>query len=91
MLLTYDCTFSVYSVAVLQRDLVLDAVAFAADENHVGVQRIAGAIEVFDELDDAAFVLEVVAFAVAFIQEFDAHAAVEKRQFLQSFVAACRS
>ncbi len=54
--------------------------------NHIGVQRVAGAVEVLDEFDQPAFVLEVAAFAVPLVMEFDVDAAVEKREFLQTLV-----
>ena len=50
------------------------------------MQRIAGAVEMFDELRDAALVFEVTTFSIAFIQKRDADAAVEKREFLKTLV-----
>ena len=39
-----------------------------------------------DKLGDAPFIVKLLTLARAFIEELDAHAAVEKRQFLQPFV-----
>ncbi len=72
--------------AVLQRDVIFDPLAGASEVDHFAVQRIAGAVEVFDEFDDTAFVLEVAAFAVAFVKELDVHAGVEECEFLQPLV-----
>ena len=62
-------------VGVLQGDLDLDAFGLAVDVDDVGVDRLAGAVEVLDELDDAALVLERFAFAGALVGEDDPHAA----------------
>ena len=50
------------------------------------MKRLAGPIQVFDEFDNPAFVVELFAFVVALIAEIDPHAAVQERQFLQPFV-----
>ena len=55
--------FGVFA-AILQGDFVADAVLLAADVDDVGMQRFAGAIEVLDEFDDAALVVEFVVLAV---------------------------
>ena len=71
---------------VLQRDLVLGAILFADDLNHISMKRIAGTVEMFDKFDDSAFVFEIAPFAVPLVVELDVHAAIEKGEFLQPFV-----
>ena len=48
--------------------------------------RLAGAIEVLDELEDAALVMEFVVVAGSLVAEDDLHAAVEEGQLLQAAV-----
>ena len=74
---------------VLQGHFQADAVVFAGDVDHFGVRRLGGAVQMRDELDDAALVLERVAFAGALIAEGDLHAAIQKRQLLQAACTAC--
>ncbi len=76
---------------VLERNFVgyrvalgVDRVAFNHD--HIRMNCDAGAIEVLNEFDDAAFVVELIAFVDALIVELNAHTAVEERQFLHAFV-----
>ena len=67
----------------LHRDLDLDAVARALDEDHVLVDRRLGAVQVLDEALDAALVEELVRFLVALVEDADVHAAVQERQLAQ--------
>ena len=55
--------------AVLQGDFVPDAVLLAGDVDDVGMNRFAGAIEVLDEFDDAALVVEFVVLAGLLVVE----------------------
>ena len=72
---------------VLQSDFVFDLVACPRRTEHdVGVERIAGAIEVFDEFGDATVVFVVTALAVSFVQKLDPNAGIEKREFLETLV-----
>ena len=48
------------AVVPLQRDFDLDAVALAGEVDHLRVERRLGAVEVLDELVDAALVEELV-------------------------------
>ena len=48
--------------------------------------RLAGPIEILDELQQPAFVVKRFAVAGAIVFERDARAAVEKREFLQAAV-----
>ena len=50
------------------------------------MHRLTGTVEMFDKLDDAAFVMEFVTFSVAFIFENDSHTTIQKSQFLEPFV-----
>ena len=56
---------------VLHGDFEAHAVVLAGDVDHVGVDRLAGAVEVLDELEDAALVLERVAVAGPLVAEDD--------------------
>ena len=71
---------------VLQGDLVTDAFLLAGHVDDFLVQRVAGPIQMLDELDDAPLVQELLALIVAFVEKLDPHAAVEERQFLQPLV-----
>ena len=71
---------------ILHGHLDADAFLFAGDVDHVGMGRLRRAVQVLDEGDDAALVLEHVAFLGPFIVERDLHAAIEKSQLLQPFV-----
>jgi hypothetical protein len=62
-----------------------DAVLFAGDRDHIGVQRGLQLGQVLDEAADAAFVLEHVVLAIrALIDQFDLDAGVEEGQFAQA-------
>ncbi len=78
--------------SVLERDLHGHLVEFAlhardvelaAEVDHLGVQRLAGAVEVADEFLDPLLVLEGVAGVGAKVAEDDLHAGVQEGQFLQ--------
>ena len=71
---------------VLHGDFQADALVLAGDVDDVFVGRLAGAVEVLDELEDAALVVERFAVAGALVAEDDLHAAVEERQLLQAAV-----
>ena len=68
---------------VLQGDFHADAFVLAGDVDDVGVGRLAGPVQMLDELDDAALVVEGLAVAGALVVEDDLHAAIEEGQFLQ--------
>ncbi len=72
--------------AVLQGDFVADAVLLAADVNDVGMERFAGAVEVFDEFDDAALVVEFVVLGGLLVLEENSRAAIEEGELLQPLV-----
>ena len=71
---------------VLQGDFDADSVDLSGEVNHVMMHRFADAVQVLDELDDAAFVLECVAVAGTLILEDDSHALIQESQFLQAAV-----
>ena len=71
---------------VLHGDFVAHAFDFAGEEHHVAVQRVAGAVQVFDVLDDPALEEELFAFVHPFVAEADPHAGVQEGQFLEPFV-----
>ena len=77
--------FSEFS-AVLQRNIVLSAIFFTRNLNHVTVQGIACPIEMFNKFDQTTLILEVTPFTVPFIMELDVDTAVEESQFLQTLV-----
>jgi hypothetical protein len=66
------------AVVVLQRDLDLDTVPLALEEEHLGVDRRLVLVEVLDELDDAALVEEGVAALVPLVLDDDLEALVEE-------------
>ena len=76
---------------VLHGDFVADALVLAGDVDHVGVERLAGAVQVLDELDDAPLVVELSPSLIALVAEDDPHAAVEEGQFLQAACTGCCS
>ena len=71
---------------VLQGHFQAHALVVAGDVDDVFVGRLAGAVEMLDELDDAALVVERFAVAGAIVAEDDFHAAVEEGQLLQAAV-----
>ena len=72
------------AVVPLQRDLGVDPVLVAAHVDRLLVHRRLVLVQVRDERDDAAFVVELVALAVALVVERDEHAAVQERQLAQA-------
>ena len=72
------------ALVVLHRDLDLDAVALALDVDGLRVQRLLVAVEIRDELDDAALVEEIVLLAVALVLEDDAQPLVEEGELAQA-------
>jgi hypothetical protein len=82
----------VVRLVVLERDLDADLHvlaarregAFAGEEDGRPVQRRARAVQVLDERDDAALVLEVVALAAALVGDADPQARVQERELAQS-------
>src|SRR5262249_9280750 len=71
-------------VVVLERDLHLDVVLLALEEENLRMDRRLVLIEVLDELDDAALVEEAVAPLVALVLDDDLEALVQKGQLAQS-------
>ncbi len=79
----------------MQRDLdaenLFDAVGrdmlvLTFDVNHFRVQRIIGAVEEFDELQQAVLVTELVGLIGPFVKDADHDARVEERQLLKPLV-----
>ena len=54
---------------VLHGDFEAHAVVLAGDVDDVGMQRLAGAVQVLDEFDDAALVVKFVVVAGALVVE----------------------
>ena len=71
------------AVVPLQRDLGVDAVLLAAHVDRLLVDRRLVLVQVRDERDDAALVVELVALAVALVVERDEDAAVQERELAQ--------
>ena len=67
---------------VLQGDFDGDAFALAFDVEDVGVDRLAGAVEVLDVLAEAVVVLEGLVLAGALVGDGDPHALVEEGELL---------
>ena len=74
----------VVAVVPLQRDLGVDAVAIAAHVDRLLVDDAFVLVQVLDERDDAAVVMETMVLAVAFVVEGDGHAGVEERELAQA-------
>ena len=72
------------AVVPLQRDLGVDAVLLALHEDRLVVDDRLVLVQVLDERDDAAFVLELVALAVALVVDRDEDAAVQERELAQA-------
>ncbi len=72
-------------IVPLHGDLDRHAAALALQIDHVVVDLVLAAIEMFDERDDAALVVELLALAaLALVLERDAHAAVQERELTQA-------
>src|SRR6266852_2527354 len=71
-------------IVVLQRDFNLDSAALALDVNRRVMQRLFSAIQVLDELRDAAGELEFRGLFRALIGERDLQALVQESQFAQA-------
>jgi hypothetical protein len=71
------------AVVPLQRDLDVDAVLLAVHVDRLVVDGRLVLVQVLDERDDAAFVVELVALAVALVVERDRDAAVQERELAQ--------
>ncbi len=74
------------AVVVLQGDADLGVFEAAVDADHVGEQGIFRAVQVFDELDDAVLVLELVRLAAALVGNQDPCAGGEEGELLQPLV-----
>ena len=72
------------AVVPLQGDLGVDAVLVALHEDRLLVDERLVLVQMLDERDDAAFVLELVALAVALIVDRDEDAAVQECEFAES-------
>ena len=72
------------AVVPLQRDFGVDAVLLAAHVDRLLVDGRLVLVQVLDERDDAAFVVELVALAVALVVERDDDAAVQERELAQA-------
>ncbi len=59
------------AVVVLEGDADLGVVDASIDADDVGEERIFGAVEVLDELDDSVLVLEFIRLAGAFVGDED--------------------
>ena len=73
--------FSVFG-AVLQCNIVLGSLFFTRNLNHITVQHIACPVEMFNEFNQATFVLEVASLTIAFIMELDVNTTIEECEFL---------
>ncbi len=68
----------------MHRDLDDDAVLFADRVEDLGVQHVLAAIHVLDEALDAAGEREVLALAVALVDELDLDAVIQERKLAQA-------
>ena len=72
------------AVVPLQRDLHVDAVAVALHVDRLLVDGALVLVQVLDERDDAAVVLELVALRFALVVERDENARVQERQLAET-------
>ena len=72
------------AVVPLQRDLGVDPVLVAAHVDRLLVHRRLVLVQVRDERRDPAFVVKLVALAVALVVERDEDAAVQERELAQA-------
>ena len=72
------------AVVPLQRDLGVDAVALALHVDRLLVDRGLVLVQVLDERDDAAVVLELVALGLALVVQRDENAGVQERELAQA-------
>ena len=85
MLFANEILDRVVAVVPLQRDLGVDAVAVAVHEDRLLVDDALVLVQVLDERDDAAVVVEAMALAgFALIVERDRDAGVQERQLAQA-------
>ena len=85
MLLANENSDRVVAVVPLQRDLGVDAVALAVHEDRLLVDDALVLVQVLDERDDAAVVVEAMALAgFALVVERDRDAGVQERQLAQA-------
>src|SRR5215831_18276542 len=71
------------AVIPLQRDLGVDAVFLAAHVNGFLVDGILRLVQMFDERDNTALVVELVVLSIALVVERDGNAAVQERQLAE--------
>ena len=69
---------------VLHGDVERHSLLLANDRDHVGVDRVAGAIEPLDEFDDSPLVAILLRLAAGGVGEDDLHARVEEGEFLEA-------
>ena len=69
---------------VLHGDVERDSLLLADDRDHVGVDRVAGAIEPLDEFNDPPLVEILLRLAAGGVGEDDLHARVEEGEFLEA-------
>ena len=72
------------AVVPLQRDFGVDAVVLAAHVDRLLVDRRLVLVQMGDERDDAAFVVELVVLPIALVVERDQDAAVQERELAQA-------
>ena len=71
---------------ILEGDFVANTIGFPFQiDRHQPMQRVARPVEIFDELDNAPFIVELLTLVVAVIVEDDLYAFVQKGQLLQTF------
>ena len=74
----------VVAVVPLQRDLGVDAIALAAHVDRLLVDQALVLVQMLDERDDAAVVVEPVILAVALVVQRDGDAGVQERELAQA-------
>lgn len=71
---------------MLEGNLNRRIAALPLDVDRLGIERLFVFVEVFDELADAAFVVECAVMPAALVNEVDADALVQKRHLTQALL-----
>ena len=73
------------AIVPLQRHFDANTVFFGGEVEDIRVDRRFVLVQIFNERLDAAFIVEVVFFAIALVAQTNGNAGVEERQLTQTF------
>ena len=77
------------AIVPLQRHFDANTVFFSGEVEDIRVDRRFVLVQIFNERLDAAFIVEVVFFAVTLVAQTNGNAGVEERQLTQTFPFVC--